>query len=401
VQRSEQVRLIKELLASMDSGTTVDAGGLRRNPTAVYTDPELAEREWQTLFRGHPQLIGLSADLPGPGSFLTVDDLGTPILATRGTDGEFRAFVNACRHRGAVLETRERGEARSFRCPFHAWTYSGDGRLTGLPKPDHFGDLCRDNLGLLALPAIEHHGMLWVHPDPAGTIDPQALLGAELDGEMESWRLDELVYLDRDTYDVACNWKLAMDTFGETYHFPTLHRDTINVFFHGNVQAYDTFGRNHRMLLVRREIDAMRERPEDQWSITEATLPAYWLFPNVQLLPFTDGVYLVRAYPVPGQPGRHRSHISFYLRPDVSRSADLDQIEGHIGQRTLAGAFAAIIRDEDYVMSASQQITASSGALGYSLFGRNEPALHHYHLTYREALGMEPLPLLSEVEAVR
>ena len=53
-----------------------------------------------------------------------------------------------------------------------------------------------------------------------------------------------------------------------------------------------------------------------------------------------------------------------------------------------------------HVMSASQQISASSGALEYSLFGRNEPALHHYHQTYRNALGMEPLPLLSEDEAV-
>ncbi len=400
MRRSEQVRLIKSILASMDSSTTVDAGGLRRNPTSVYRDPELAEREWHHFFRGHPQLIGLSADLPEPGSFLTFDDLGIPILATRDGNGEFRAFVNACRHRGARVETRERGDARNFRCPFHAWTYSADGRLTGLPKPDHFGRVCRDNLSLVSLPAAELGGLLWVHPDPDGTIDPQDLLGGELLAELESWRLDELTYLDRDTYDVACNWKLAMDTFGETYHFPTLHRDTINVFFHGNVQAYDTFGRNHRMLLVRRTIDTMRERPEDEWSITEATLPAYWLFPNVQLLPFSDGVYLVRAYPVPGNPGRHRSHITFYLRPNVPRPLEVDQVEHRLGQLSLAEAFASIIRDEDYVMSASQQITASTGALEYSLFGRNEPALHHYHLTYREALGMEPLPLLAEDEAV-
>ena len=29
------------------------------------------------------------------------------------------------------------------------------------------------------------------------------------------------------------------------------------------------------------------------------------------------------------------------------------------------------------------------------VFGRNEPALHHYHNTYREALGM---PLLELIE---
>jgi hypothetical protein len=36
--------------------------------------------------------------------------------------------------------------------------------------------------------------------------------------------------------------------------------------------------------------------------------------------------------------------------------------------------------------------------LGSSLFGRNEPALHHYHAAYRDALGMPPLPLLAPHE---
>ena len=67
-------------------------------------------------------------------------------------------------------------------------------------------------------------------------------------------------------------------------------------------------------------------------------------------------------------------------------------------QLTLAQIFARIIRDEDYVMSASQQRTATSGALPDVVFGRNEFALHHYHSTYPEALGMKPLPLLAEDE---
>ncbi|MED5361040.1 MAG: SRPBCC family protein, partial [Actinomycetota bacterium] len=60
----------------------------------------------------------------------------------------------------------------------------------------------------------------------------------------------------------------------------------------------------------------------------------------------------------------------------------------------VAEGFAAIIRDEDYVASASQQRSANSGAVEHVMFGRNEPALHHYHNTYRAALGQEPLPLI-------
>lgn len=56
--------------------------------------------------------------------------------------------------------------------------------------------------------------------------------------------------------------------------------------------------------------------------------------------------------------------------------------------------FAEIIRDEDYAAAATSHQGAISGALEYFTFGRNEPALHHYHNTYREALGM---PLLEPI----
>ena len=37
---------------------------------------------------------------------------------------------------------------------------------------------------------------------------------------------EDLERLTADEYDTACNWKLAMDTFGETYHFNSLHSNT-------------------------------------------------------------------------------------------------------------------------------------------------------------------------------
>jgi phenylpropionate dioxygenase-like ring-hydroxylating dioxygenase large terminal subunit len=389
-----QVQLIEEMLARLDAGVNVDAGGLRRNPTRVYVAPELAARERAAFFAGHPQMVGLSADLPEPGSFMTIDDLGVPIIAARADDGTFVAMINACRHRGARVVDAERGKSHRFTCPFHNWSYRTDGALAGLPKRDHFGHIDDACHGLVRLPAVERHGLLWVHADPSGNIDVDALLGAELADELAHWRLDELHCSDRDSYDVACNWKLAIDTFGETYHFPALHRNTINLGFHGNVACYETFGRNHRFLLCRRDIDHMRHLPREQWNIAVATLPAYWLFPNVQLLPTVNGCFLVRVYPHPTDPGRHTSRIGFYMRPGAGEGSEA--AAARAAERTVAQLFASIISDEDYAMSASQQATANSGALKEVVFGRNEPALHHYHNTYRAALGMELLPLLDD-----
>ncbi len=225
-----------------------------------------------------------------------------------------------------------------------------------------------------------------MHPRPDGVIDLDEQLGAELSAELDHWGFDRLAHLGADAYDVACNWKLAMDTFGETYHFNSLHASTLANAFYGNVQCYDTFGRNHRMLLCRRDIDLLRELPEEQWSIAVAALPVYWLFPNVQLMPNQFGCYLVRAYPHPSEPGRHTSRITFYMWPETDGGAPDAEV-----LREIATAFGGIIRDEDYVASASQQRSADSGVLEHSVFGRNEPALHHYHNTFRDALGMPPM----------
>ena len=50
-----------------------------------------------------PIVVGLSAQLAGPGAFLANDDCGVPILVVRQADGGLRAFINACRHRGTLL----------------------------------------------------------------------------------------------------------------------------------------------------------------------------------------------------------------------------------------------------------------------------------------------------------
>jgi nitrite reductase/ring-hydroxylating ferredoxin subunit len=391
MRHDEQVRLIKQLCAHLDAGTTDDAGGVRRLPTSDYTDPQLAEREWTELFLATPQCVGLSSDLPEPGSFLTVQDLGIPILATRDRDGSFKAFVNSCRHRGALVETAARGTARRFTCPFHAWSYDTGGALVGLPRADLFGDVDRACLGLRPLAAEERHGLLFVHPDPDATIDLDQHLGAWFDDELATWGFDQLEPLTRDVYETACNWKLAMDTFGETYHFSTLHRDTLFNGFHGNVQLHDEEGHLHRMILCRREIDAMRLLPEDEWDLTVAGLPVYWIFPNVILMPFIAGCFLVRAYPDRADPGRHTSRIDFYVKPGFE--APTPELTEFLTD--IAHSFAEIIRDEDYVIGASQQAAADGGALDHVVFGRNEPTLHHYHSTYRAKLGRDPLPLLA------
>ena len=195
------------------------------------------------IFQDYSHALGLSSELPEAGSFLTNSDLGKPILMTRDEQGRFRAFLNVCRHRGAILEEKERGRRRLFSCPFHGWGYSSAGGLISVPKKeDQFGDIDKSCNGLVELPAEEKHGILWVHPDPNGSFDLEAQLG-DLAAEFDSWGFEKYIFQGNTTFEHQMNWKLAIDTFGETYHFNTLHRDTLAKDFRGNCQMYDRFER--------------------------------------------------------------------------------------------------------------------------------------------------------------
>lgn len=132
----------------------------------------------------------------------------------------------------------------------------------------------------------------------------------------------------------------------------------------------------------------MRTRPEESWEISQGTFPVYYLFPNIQLNVTPFGLVMVRTYPDPKDPARSISRIGFYSRPEpLEESADLI--------RNISQTFSDIIRDEDYAVAARSQLGAEAGVPEFNVFGRNEPALHHYHNTYREALGMDFLPLIE------
>ena len=407
MQHATQVTILKELMRQIDGKVNVDAGVMYKNPVSAYTCTDLAAKEWQTFFRNHPQLIGLSGDLPGPGSFFTADDFGTPVLATRDDDGKFRAFLNACRHRGVRLVNEERGEKTRFACAFHRWTFDNAGRLVAIPQADHFGDVNKDCMGLIELPAQEKYGQLWVHPQADGTVDVDELLGG-LAPEFENWDFGKMIRIGETVIDKQLNWKYANDTFGETYHFQKLHKSTLGQLFHGDNLAYETFGRNHRFVFASRYIDIMRQEPEEDWSINRAATIVYFLFPNIQFIVGRGTANVVKIYPDKDNPGRSISRICHYF---TERAMELEQEAQATGNtltlaevydfearktkipslQTINEVFDSTIEQEDYHMGELAQRSAQSGIMDHVIFGRNEPALHHYHNTYRAALGMPPL----------
>src|SRR5476649_1965444 len=104
-------------------------------PGRDYHAAEVFDVERERVFFRQWFYAGRADALAEAGAFVAVDVVGESVLLVRGSDGELRGFYNVCRHRGSRLcDEESTGRLRSaIKCPYHAWSYSLDGRLIGTP----------------------------------------------------------------------------------------------------------------------------------------------------------------------------------------------------------------------------------------------------------------------------
>lgn len=93
---------------------------------AFYMDPDVYARDMERVFRRHWHCIGHASIIPNAGDFELFKIDTEAVIVSRNEDGSIHAFLNVCRHRGAEVCTKPKGNARFFVCPYHAWTYAND-----------------------------------------------------------------------------------------------------------------------------------------------------------------------------------------------------------------------------------------------------------------------------------
>jgi glycine betaine catabolism A len=204
-------------------------------PGRYYTDPTIFAAEQALIFESGWFCAVLAADIPEPGNFETVDVGRESVIVARGRGGEVNAHLNVCRHRGARLCTQDKGSVRrSFQCPYHAWTYGLDGRLTAAPNLTEMPDIDRVEYGLHRVAVREWLGYVWLclaeePPSFADTViaDVTTRLGSP--DAIVGYQVADLALGRRITYDVAANWKQIVENFMECYHCGTIHPELTEV----------------------------------------------------------------------------------------------------------------------------------------------------------------------------
>jgi phenylpropionate dioxygenase-like ring-hydroxylating dioxygenase large terminal subunit len=118
---------------SLDAQSLRALVGEGRVHRSLYTDPAIFALEMERIFARAWIYVGHDSQVPRAGDYIQTRIGLRPLLMVRGEDGAIRVLHNQCAHRGAMVVAAEAGNAAEFRCCYHGWTYSTDGRLKFAP----------------------------------------------------------------------------------------------------------------------------------------------------------------------------------------------------------------------------------------------------------------------------
>jgi phenylpropionate dioxygenase-like ring-hydroxylating dioxygenase large terminal subunit len=375
-----QAPLFKEIGSYMSGNgdrTRLAEQELRRSPS-TYTSEAVHSAEKRMMLT-MPVIVGHSSSLQDAGDFLANNDCGVPLLVVRQKDDSIKAFVNACRHRGARVCSGDKGSAKVFSCPYHGWTYNQDGTLRRVPR-DGFPSVDVEQSGLVELPCEVRHGLIWVVPAPGEDIDVARFLGA-VDEELGQYPLDGYV-LERDaTIKEGLNWKFVLDGFLEIYHIPFLHKHSIAPYFHGHSSPFDQFGRHSRLVGVKKSFDRLKDTPFDEVDdFLSHVAVNYQIFPNTVIVWQQDHFEVWSAFPG-ATPRDCTVRIMSLVTPEMS-GEDLKR-RWDSNWRVLIDT----VKGEDWAISSEIQEALPYLPDDSLVLGRNEPGMQHFHAGVSAALA--------------
>jgi len=290
-------------------------------------------------------------------------------------------------HRGARL-VGECQKRKLIVCPFHAWSFDLEGRLVAVPGEEGFDGVDRATRNLVRVPIGEWGGMIFVKAHAGDEeIDVEAWLG-DLGPQLLALDLEDAKPIKLDRVETEANWKYCLDTYGEAYHFGTLHQTTFGQSSRNNVALYDSFGLHYRVGFTAKAYEELVGKDESEWPETPYG-GSHFVFPNsiVYGAPMAGGGSMIGMYRLyPGDSvGRCQTLLSVHRAANAPDTVlDEEFAAGH-------DYIVHVVSTEDYSVSKEGQRNLENAPPDYRLvFGRNEAALQEVHRNIARIIGVEP-----------
>jgi phenylpropionate dioxygenase-like ring-hydroxylating dioxygenase large terminal subunit len=366
-------------------------------PGGRYTDPDFHALEIEHVFLKSWLPTARLEEFDRPGSYLVWKKMGRPVLLVRGKDDIVRAFYNSCRHRGAALTPAERGHGNLLRCQYHSWSYDLTGRLVAVPDERDFCGLDKSARGLIPIRCETYGGTVFVNFDDDAP--PLAEAMAPLLDEWACMEMHTLRVVMRQTTEIACNWKAALDAFQEVYHVNTIHPDTLGTALNSRATALGLFPHGHSRMVSAyhaRALATLGLNVEGQPDIPGATAlhrqssTAYLMFPNL-ISPFRS-IFVQQLRFWPRGVGRCELEV-VGLGPDWGDGPKPDYWDMAVP------AFRKVL-DEDMANLGSIQESLESGAFTGMMLNYQERRIYWTHEEIDRRIGAERIPPSLRVRQV-
>ncbi|WP_417516963.1 aromatic ring-hydroxylating oxygenase subunit alpha [Minwuia sp.] len=274
---------------SIPASTQTDFGNLIRDDHvhgSLYTDVAIFREELAKIWYRTWVYVGHESEVPDPHDFVMKAIGPQPVIMTRDSDGKVHLIQNRCPHRGNQVCTQARGNARSFTCPFHNWTFGIDGALQAFAFADGYETSQMEGLGMAPVPRVaSYRGFVFGSFAADGPSLEEHLGGAAQtldrlcdhspEGEVE-------ITAGFLQHRVKANWKFVLENETDGYHPAFVHASIFKVAESGIGNLYGSrstaltrdFGGGHTELDLRPEFRKL-DRPMGWFGTTPERLPEY------------------------------------------------------------------------------------------------------------------------------
>ena len=223
----------------------LEAGQPTRVPVSRYTSREWHDLEIEKLWKRVWQMACHEDDIPDVGDYLVYDLADLSYLVVRVAEDEFKAYYNACLHRGRLLRQEDGKRARDLRCAFHGWTWNLDGTLKEIPCQWDFPYVNTDEQSLPEVKVANWGGFVFINPDPDA--EPFEDFVGDLESHFTLLPYEKRYKEAHVAKVLRCNWKVAQEAFMEAYHVVATHPQILAGICDAN-SKYDVFGNYARAI---------------------------------------------------------------------------------------------------------------------------------------------------------